>query len=108
MAVESTADIDLQTDGEVDGQDLDVEDSSISRQWHEAAYILGIKEKHVLGQVAVDEILSTTSVFVDVLTGIMDDIRGSIPTDAMHILEEKVKETNDALFKDISTAFLQK
>lgn len=78
------------------------------RQWHEATYILNLKEKHILAQVAVDKIISTTSSFVaDILSGLMDDIRDCTPVDTMHILEKKVKDINDDLFKGISTAYLQ-
>ena len=96
------------------GMSMDVDDDSSilanhDQQWHEAAYILSIKEKHILAQVAVDEILSITGVFVqDLLTGLVDDIQDKIPSDAVHILEDKVKETSDNLFRGISTAFLQK
>lgn len=52
--------------------------TAVSQQWQQAAYILSIKEKHILSQVAVDHGLSTTSMFLsEILSGLMDDIRNS-------------------------------
>lgn len=98
----------IEETSETGQQHLDVHLNDASRQWHEAAYVLSIKEKHVLPQVAVDRVLSSTRDLVsEVLTGIMNDIRGSIPANSMSLIEEKVDSTKDTLFEAVSTAFLQ-
>lgn len=82
---------------------------SASRQWHEAAYILSIKEKHILAQATVDEILATTKLFIsDILSDLMKNIRGNTPVDTMCMIENEVQCINDSIFKGISTEFLQK
>ena len=99
----------------IDDEEAEIEENESlpvcrqSQQWHEAAYIVSIKEKHTLAQVAVDEILSTTSLFVaDILSGFMDDIRDSTPANTMRILGRKVENINNTLFRGVSTAHLQK
>lgn len=80
----------------------------VDRQWHEAAYILGIKEKHILPQVAIDEILSTTSIFIsEILSGLVHDICDSLPTDILQLLQKKIKDTSNSLFRDVLTGFKQ-
>lgn len=81
---------------------------SVNRQWHEAAYILSIKEKHILPQVAIDQILSTTSIlFSELLSDLVRDVRGSMSTDSLQLLEKEVKVKSANLFEGISTAFKQ-
>lgn len=114
--VDSTAGINSLLTNDIDVQDPSVVDDEeesrpmpASRQWHEAAYIISIKEKHVLAQVAVDQVLSATSSFVaEVLSGLMDEIRDSASVNTMRILEKKVKDIKDNLFKGVSSGFLQK
>lgn len=73
--------------------------TTTSRQWREAAYILSVKEKHTLAQVAVDEILSTTSSFVsDILSGLVDSICSDISVNITSLLDEKIKKFSDTIF----------
>lgn len=77
--------------------------------WHEAAYILNIKEQYVISQTVVDYLLSATKVLVsDILNGIADSIRDSVPSDVMKVIENEMKLTNSSLFKGLDSAFLQK
>ena len=39
----------------------------VSDKWHKATFILSIKEKHILSQVAIDHVLSTKKLFVSAL-----------------------------------------
>ena len=56
----------------------------LSRDWHEAAFILKIKEQYVLSQVAVDEVLSSTKVLMsEILSDVLDSVRGRVPNDTM-------------------------
>ena len=71
--------------------------------------MLSIKEKHVLPQVAVDRVLlSTRDLVSEILSGLMNEIRGCVPVNGMNLLEEKVEHIKDTLFESVSTAFLQK
>ena len=81
---------------------------ALSRDWHEAAFILKIKEQYVLSQVAVDQVLSSTKILMsEVLSEMLDSVRDRVPTDTMQLLEEKVTGTNQSLFSGLSTAYLQ-
>lgn len=79
------------------------------KDWHEALYILHIKEKYILSQSAVDHILLSTKTLVsDILNEILDDIQYTIPTNIMHLLQKKVAHINSTLFEHLSTAPMQK
>lgn len=80
------------------------------KDWYEAVYILSIKEKYILSQVAVDEVLSCTKTLVsDILYGIMDDVcSNDMPAETMQMLQSKVENINDTLFERMSSASLQR
>lgn len=81
----------------------------VQEDWHEAAYILNIKERYVLSQVAVDQVLACTRTLVsDVLSGVLDDVRADVPSDTVQLLENRVDFINDTLFKHLASAALQK
>lgn len=85
-------------------------DAVISQKdWHEATYVLNIKEKYVLSQVAVDQVLSSTKTLVsDILSQLLDDVRSSVPAATMQLLDNKAFQISSALFSRISSASMQK
>ena len=102
-------------DGQEDHESgMELEDANlgprpVSRQWHDAAYILNIKEKYILSQAAIDQLLSATAAFVtNILSDLLNEVSDCVPIDILHKLEEKVRKTNDTLFNGVSTAFLQR
>lgn len=81
----------------------------VSQEWLEAKYILNIKEKYILSQVAIDHVLASTKLLVsDILDGIIRDVCGSIPFDTVEVFKEKAGTVNRSLFENLSTAFLQR
>lgn len=106
--VESDSDCNVDS---TSGLDLVQESNSlpVGQKWHEAVFILSIKEKHFLPQIAIDNILSTVSIFVsEILWKLFEDIHDSLTSNTMQLLESKIKLTSDDLFKGLTTAFLQK
>lgn len=101
--LESTMETDvLVVDGTCSG-------NSDKEDWHEAAYVLRIKEKYLLTQVAVDEVLSCTRQLVsDILSGVMNKVQGTLPSNAMNVIENEVSQINSSLFKRVATASMQK
>jgi hypothetical protein len=88
---------------------VDEESDSGEADWHEAIYVLSIKEKYLLSQVAVDQVISCTKQLVsDVLGGVVDKVRGNLPLDAMNLIQKEVSRINSSLFKRVSTAAMQK
>ena len=86
----------------------DIEGAAMSREWHEAAFILQIKEQYVLSQAAVDHIVSSTKILMsEVLLGVLDGVKDSVPDETMCLLEEKITTTQQSLFADLSTSFRQ-
>ena len=85
-------------------------DYNVEDDWHEAVYILNIKEKYLLSQVAVDQVLSCTKQLVsDILAGVVNNIRGSdVSSSIMNVIENEIFHINSSLFKRVSTASLQK
>ena len=82
---------------------------NIKEDWHEAVYVLNIKERYLLSQVAVDQVLSCTKQFVsDILAGVVDKIRGSDDSSCMNVIENEISRINCSLFKRVSTASLQR
>ena len=92
-------------------QDTSVAEENVIIQddWYEAKYILNIKEKYILSQVAVDQIISSTKTLVsDILGGITDTIQGSVPLDVMELIQNEIDKVNTTLFQRLSSAALQK
>ena len=80
-------------------------------QREQAAYILSIKEKYGISQVAVDHIVeSTKSLVRDVLARFVNHISSSnqVSPDALRYINEEAKKCSDNLFKNLSTSHLQK
>ena len=54
-----------------------------SQQWHEAAYLLYIKEKHVITQAAIDTILPhTNQLFSSLLGSVSRELKTKLPKEA--------------------------
>ncbi len=112
----SSSSLQLESDEDIgidSSLDLNIVNSStstpVSEKWHEATFILSIKEKHILSQVAVDYVLSTTNIFVsEIFSRLLEDVCDDMPTNVMQILKNKVRHISDNLFKGLNTAFLQK
>ena len=74
----------------IDG-DPGVENPTISQQWHEARFILGIKEQHVVSQAAVDHIISSTTTLVStLLDGITAGVHSTDPQELLKVIEESL------------------
>ena len=105
-----TADVDSDT---IQPEPMDFErphhNDVYPEKWHEALYILNLKEQFSLSQVAVDHVLASTTALVSgLLKEILDSIKDHVATDTMGLLEETTKNTVTSLFKGVSTSFLQK
>lgn len=50
-------------------EESDSEEQLITNEWFEAKYILHIKEKYILSQVAVDHVLASTKLLVSDILG---------------------------------------
>ena len=85
-------------------------ESSISREWHEASFILNIKEQCVVSQVAIDRMLTFTKDLVsDILSQTAKDIADIVPdTATMKLVENQLDQVNKSLFTGLSSAYLQK
>ena len=78
--------------------------STITQQWHEARFILSIKEQHVISQAAVDQVLtSTTTLMSTLLDKITADLESEDPEKAL----QRVCEAKDSLFSGLTTAYNQ-
>lgn len=94
---------------DVDSDQHEHSNAITQKDWYEALYILSIKEKYILSQVAVDEVVSCTKTLVsDILHEIMDDVCGNLPAETMEMLQNKIENVNDTLFKRMSSASLQR
>lgn len=95
----------VEDDRESDDDDHD-SGEIISQQWHEARFILSIKERHVLSQAAVDQILSSTTTLV---SSLLDNITfglGSINQEVVTLVEERVDQAK-TMFLGLSTEYMQ-
>ena len=79
-------------------------------QWHQAAYILSIKEKYGLSQVAVDHIVeSTKGLMTEFLNGFLNQtVSKHVSTETLNYLKSEAVRISSNLFKDLSTSYLQK
>ena len=79
----------------------------LSQQWHEARFILSIKERHGLSQAAVDQVLSSTTELVSaLLDGICSALKQELPEEWMQLVEKRICETR-TLFSDLSSPYFQ-
>lgn len=77
-------------------------------QWHQAVYILNMKESHQLPQVAVDHVVASTKVLVEeMLSQLMLNISRSIPNDCFDRVKIEADKLSSDLFKDLSTQYQQ-
>lgn len=106
---EDDEDCDVDSNLDLSNHDSSVSPSANSQKWHEAVFVLSIKETHALSQAAVDDVLSNTTIFVsETLSKLVENVRDEIPADVAQLLEMKVNETSNDLFKGLTTSFLQK
>lgn len=98
-------------DIELEESELGDEDHTISHtltsQWHQARFILSIKEKHNISQAAVDQVLTSTRTLLStILDNITADLKTKRPEDVLGILEHRVCEASE-LFSELSTSYQQ-
>jgi hypothetical protein len=67
--------------------DPGVENPTISQQWHDARFILGIKEQHVISQA---HIISTTTLVSTLLDNITAGVHSTDPHELLKVIEERV------------------
>ena len=100
------------TDGGGDLLSKEVVPTDVPLKWHAATFILSIREHHLLPQVAVDTVVSsTTSLMSNVLGDILHDLRESLPIEAVETLDRKAEDglfNASHLFEGLSTPYLQK
>ena len=80
-------------------------------KWRADAFLLSIKERHLLSQAAVDTMVpSSTSLVGGILDDVLAELRGALPNEALPVLEEKVEEGLFSLkpFEGLETAYFQK
>ena len=109
---ERTHDLDLTTllddsstlEGMVDHNSLDTP----SQEWHEAAYILYIKENHVITQAAIDTILPhTNQLFSSLLERVSSELKTKLSDEAMEFVEQAHSHVLP-MFSNLSTCYLQR
>ena len=84
-------------------------DSEACQRWHEAAFILKVKEQYVVSQAVIDHLLPATKELVsNILSGVLSKIQDQIPIDSLKLLEDEIKHANTTLFHGLESAFLQK
>lgn len=80
-----------------------------SQQWHEAAYILQIKEQYYLSQVAVEQVVSSTCVlFEGLLAKLFEQLQSGLPSDSLELVRKETDQLKSNLFKGLSTEYLQR
>lgn len=92
-------------------QDMPSSDQQVqaSTQWHEAAFVLSIKEQYVMSQVAVDHVLSASkSLVCSLLENISENVSSLVPADITKVVKDQIMSVGDSLFHGVSTAHLQK
>ena len=79
-----------------------------SQDWHEAAYILYIKENHVITQNAINTILPhTNQLFSSLLDSVSRQLRANLSEEAMKFVEQAHSNVLP-LFSSLSTPHLQR
>ena len=80
---------------------------AVYQQWHEAWFILSIKEQHVISQAAVDHVISSTTTLVStILNNITADIHSTDPQELLKIIDQRVCDAK-AVFSGLSTSYQQ-
>lgn len=81
---------------------------TIPQQWHEARFILSIKEQHVMSQAAIDHVISSTTTLVStLLNNITADIHTSDPQEILKIIDQRVCDAKATMFSGLSTSYQQ-
>ena len=105
-------DADMQDLGSVDIPEPGQEDLAPPQmKWRAAAFLLNIKERHLLSQAAVDTMVSSsTSLVGGILDDVLAELRGALPNEALPVLEKKVEEGLFSLkpFEGLEMAYFQK
>ena len=92
-----------------DGTSTNFGNEKDDTQWHQVAYILSIKEKYGLSQVAVDHIVeSTKGLVTEIMSRYLNRIARHVSTDTLNYLKDEATKNSNDLFKDLSTSYLQK
>jgi hypothetical protein len=79
-----------------------------SQEWHEAAYILYIKENHVKTQAAIDTILPhTNELFSFLLEKVSSELKTKLSDEAMEFVEQTHSHVLP-MFSNLSTRYLQR
>ena len=87
--------------------DPGVENPTICQQWHEARFILSIKEQHVISQAAVDHIMSSTTTLVStLLDNITANVYSTDPQELLKIIDQRICDAK-AMFSGLSTSYQQ-
>ena len=81
---------------------------TILQQWHEARFILSIKEQHVMSQAAIDHVISSTTTLVStLLNNITAYIHTSDPQEILKIIDQRVCDAKATMFSGLSTSYQQ-
>ena len=76
--------------------------------WHEAEFILKIKEQYSLTQVAVDQTVASTKMLMkDVFSSVLDSLKKHLTAETMSLLSERMNTASTSLFSGLSSAYLQ-
>ena len=73
--------------------------------WHEAEFILKIKEQYSLTQVAVDQ--TTKMLMKDVFSSVLDSLKEHLTAKTLSLLSERMNTASTSLFSGLSSAYLQ-
>ena len=80
-----------------------------SQQWHEAAYILNIKEPYFLSQAAVDQVVSSTKdLFTALLRKVLGWLKERLAPNSYSLVMNEMGEISNSLFNGLCSEFLQK
>ncbi len=78
-----------------------------SQKWHEAAFILAIKEKYGVSQVAIDHALSSVNELASAVVKIvLAKLKRKLPAQSVELVTQLFNEAFP-LFTDLSTSYLQ-
>ena len=76
--------------------------------WHEAEFILKIKEQYSLSQVAVDQTVASTKMLMkDVFSSVLDSLKEHLTAETLSLLSERINTASTSLFSGLSSAYLQ-